>query len=72
MKTNLEKRLNVQRASAEALVKAAHGADLVDMMCSFTELECVADVKLESEGWIRYLLIEGGDDENADTLRRIS
>lgn len=71
MKSNLEKRLNALRGSAEALVAAAHGADLIKMMCSFSALECVADVKLESEGWIRYLLIEGGQGEGDDTLRRI-
>ena len=70
VKSNLEKRLNMQRKSAEALVREAHGDGALKILCSFTELECVADVKLES-GWIRYLLIEGGDDEDSDSLRRI-
>lgn len=71
MKSNLEKRLAAQRASAEALVHAEHGEDVVTILCSFAMLECVADVKLADEGWIRYLLIEGGKDEGEDTLRRI-
>jgi hypothetical protein len=70
MKSNLEKRLNAQRTSAESLVRAEHGDDALEVLCSFTELECVADVKLK-DGWIRYLLIEGGEGENDDTLRRI-
>ena len=70
MKSNLEKRLDAQRESAEKLVKAEHGDDALEILCSFTELECVADVKLEG-GWIRYLLIEGGEGEDDDSLRRI-
>lgn len=69
-KTNLEKRFDVQRASVEKLVAAEHGDKALQVMCSFSELECVADVKLE-DGWIRYILIEGGDDEDDDSLRRI-
>jgi hypothetical protein len=71
MKSNLEKRFDGQRKSAEALISAAHGEDVLEMLCSFTELECVIDAKLDSEGWIRYLLIEGGEGENDDSLRRI-
>lgn len=70
MKSNLEKRFSAQRESVEELVAAAHD-DVVEVMCSFSELECVADVKLEKEGWIRYLLIEGGEGEDDDSLRRI-
>lgn len=70
MKSNLEIRLNAQRESAEALVAAAHGEAALEVICSFSNLECVADVKLE-EGWIRYLLIEGGEGEDDDMLRRI-
>lgn len=69
-KTNLEQRLAAQRKSVEALVRTAHGDAALKILCSFTELECIADVKLE-DGWIRYLLIEGGDDEDNDSLRRI-
>lgn len=70
MKSNLEKRLGAQRESAEALVRAEHGDGALEILCSFAELECVADVKLE-DGWIRYLLIEGGEGEGDDELRRI-
>lgn len=70
MKSNLEKKLNAQRASAEALVAAAHD-DVIEIMCSFSGLECVADVKLAKDGWIRYLLLEGGAGENDDALKRI-
>jgi hypothetical protein len=70
LKSNLEKRFDAQRASAEALVKEEHGDDALQILCSFTELECVADVKLEG-GWIRYILIEGGEGEGDDSLRRI-
>lgn len=69
MKSPLEKRLNASRESAEALVREAHGDDALEILCSFSELECVADVKLE-DGWIRYLLLENGDDE-PNELRRI-
>jgi len=71
MKSNLEKRFDGQRAETEALIAAAHGDDVLEVLCSFTELECVADVKLAKEGWIRYLLVEGGDGEGDGVLRRI-
>lgn len=67
-KTNLERRFDAQRASAEKLVAEEHGDKALEVMCSFSELDCVADVKLE-DGWIRYILIEG--DDEPDTLRRI-
>lgn len=70
MKSNLEKRFDAQRESAEGLVKAAHGEDVITIMCSFSELDCIADVKLAKEGWIRYALVANGDDE-PDELRRI-
>lgn len=69
MKSNLEKRLNASRESARELVREAHGDDALEILCSFSELECIADVKLE-DGWIRYLLLENGDDE-PNELRRI-
>lgn len=70
MKSNLEKKLGGQRASVESLVKATHD-DVIEVMCSFSGMECVADVKLAQGGWVRYLLIEGGVGENDDSLRRI-
>ena len=68
MKSNAEYRMCEQRESAEALVKAEHDKKALDMTFSFSHLECIIDVKLE-EGWIRYVLIEGGDEP--DKLRRI-
>jgi hypothetical protein len=69
MKSAAEIKMGQQRESAESLVKKEQGAKALDMTFSFSHLECVIDVKLE-EGWIRYLLIEGGDEP--DKLRRIS
>lgn len=70
MKSALETRFGAQRESAAALVAAEHGDEALEIICSFSNLECVADVKLE-DGWVRYLLIEGGEGENDDVLRRI-
>lgn len=71
MKSNLEKQLCEERASAEALIKEEHD-DVVEIICSFSELDCIADVKLEGQAvWIRYTLILNGDDEDNE-LRRIS
>lgn len=71
MRSTLEKKLHSKRDSAEALIRGEHGEAALNIMCSFSELECVIDVQLEG-GWIRYLLIEGGEGENDDALRRIS
>lgn len=68
-KTTLERRFDALRNEADALIEAAHGD--VEVLYSFTELECVADVKLAPGGWIRYLLVEGGEGEGDGTLRRI-
>lgn len=70
MKSALEIRYNRQRESAEVLVKAEHGDDALDIMCSFSHLDCIVDVKLKDE-WIRYELVEGGEGENDDSLWRI-
>lgn len=69
MKSNLEKQLQALRESAESLVRAEHGDDAKEIICSFSELDCYADVKLEGE-WIRYALVQNGDDEENE-LRRI-
>lgn len=69
MKSNLEKRLCQSRESAEDLVRAEHGDDALDIICSFSELDCYVDVKTK-DGWIRYGLLQNGDDE-ADELRRL-
>jgi hypothetical protein len=70
MKSNLEKQLGASRDEAERLVRAEHGDDALEIICSFSELDCYADVKLEGE-WVRYTLIHNGDDEDCE-LRRIS
>lgn len=70
MKSNLEKQLCESRDEAERLVRAEHGDDALEIVCSFSELDCYADVKLEGE-WVRYTLIHNGDDEDCE-LRRIS
>lgn len=67
MKSNLERKYAALRESAEALVAAEHGE--VKSLCSFSGLDCIIDVKLE-DGWIRYILVEDGDDE-PNSLRRI-
>lgn len=67
MKTTDEIRMGNQRESAEALIKTTHGDKALDIVFSYSHLECFVDVKLE-EGWIRYVVIE--DDED-NTLRRI-
>lgn len=69
MKSNLEKQLCEERDSVETLVKAKH-ADVEEILCSFSELDCIADVKLESGEWLRYTLILNGDDEENE-IRRI-
>lgn len=68
MKSADEIRMGEQRESSELLVKQEHGEKALDTLFSFSHLECFVDVKLE-EGWIRYALIEGGDEP--DQLRRI-
>lgn len=70
MKSNLEKQLHESKESAESLVRAKHGEAALEIICSFSELDCYADVKLEGE-WIRYALMQNGDDEENE-LRRIS
>lgn len=70
MKSNLEKKLQTLRDSAESLVRAEHGDDALEILCSFSELDCIADVQLEGE-WIRYELVQNGDDEENE-LRRIT
>jgi len=70
VRSNFEKQLHESKASAEALVRAEHGDDALEIICSFSELDCYADVKLEGE-WIRYALMQNGDDEENE-LRRIS
>lgn len=73
MKTAFELRCNRARESSEALVKAELGDDALEILCSFANLECVIDVKVADEGpWRRYLLYEGGEDEDADIIVRIS
>lgn len=69
MKSNLEKQLCESKESAEALARAEHGDD-VEIICSFSELDCFADVRLKGGEWIRYALIHNGDDEDNE-LRRI-
>jgi len=71
MKSNLEKQLCEERESAETLVNDTHGDDVVEIICSFSDRDCIADVKLKGVGWIRYELILNGDDEENE-LRRIS
>lgn len=72
MKSNLEKRLQASREEAERLIKAELGDDALEIVCSFSELECIADVKVEGEGpWRRYVLLENGDDEDCE-IRRIT
>jgi hypothetical protein len=67
-RSSLEKRLAAQRQKAEKLVLQAHGDDALEVICSFTELDCVVDVKLGAESdWIRYVLIE----DEPPALRRI-
>lgn len=68
MKSADEIRMGKQRESSELLIEQEHGEKALDTLFSFSHLECIADVKLE-EGWIRYVLIEGGDEP--DKLRRI-
>lgn len=70
MKSAYEIRCGRQRESATALVKAALGDEALSVMCSFANLDCIIDVKLQ-EGWIRYELVEGGEGENDDSIRRI-
>ena len=70
MKTNLEKQLHASKDSIESLVRVEHGDDALEIICSFSERDCYADVKLEGE-WIRYALMQNGDDED-DELRRIA
>ncbi len=67
LKSNAEYRMGTQRESAQGLVEKEHGKKALNMIFSFSYLECVIDVKLE-EGWIRYVLIE---DDEGDKLRRI-
>lgn len=69
MKSNLEKQLHALRDSAETMIRAKHGDDALEIICSFSELDCYADVKLPNE-WVRYTLIQNGDDEDNE-LRRI-
>jgi hypothetical protein len=69
MKSNLEKQLHVLRDSTETLVRVAHGEDILKILCSFSELDCIVDVQLEGE-WVRYELVQNGDDEDNE-LRRI-
>lgn len=69
MKSNLEKRLHILRESAEQLVRVKYGEEALEIICSFSELDCIADVKLEGE-WVRYELVQNGDDEDNE-LRRI-
>lgn len=68
MKTNLEKTYAAKRESAEALVAAEYPGH-VELLCSFSNLDCIIDVKFE-DGWQRFELVEGGDDE-PNELRRI-
>lgn len=70
MRSNHEKKLITLRDSAEALIRGAHGEDVLDIVYSFSDMECFADVQMK-DGWIRYLLLEGGEGENDDALRRI-
>lgn len=71
MKTNLEKQLQASRTEAEKLIKAELGDDALEIICSFSDLECVIDVKVADEAaWRRYLLLENGDDEDCE-IRRI-
>lgn len=69
MKSVAEKKMCDSRDEAEVLIRAEHGDAALEIICSFAELECIADVKLEG-GWIRYALIENGDDEPSE-LRKI-
>lgn len=61
MKSDLEQTYAAKRLSAEALVRAEH-PDLIEMVPSFSNLECFIDVRLEA-GWQRYELIESAEDE---------
>jgi hypothetical protein len=70
MKSDLEKKLCAARDSATTLVEDTHGDDAVEIICSFSELDCFADVKLDGGDWVRYALMYNGDDE-PDTLQRI-
>lgn len=71
MRSNLEKQLTASRTEAERLIKEELGDDALEILCSFSELECIADVKIADETtWRRYLLLENGDDEACE-IRRI-
>lgn len=69
MKSNLEQKLGKLRESAETLIRAEYGEDALEILCSFSDLDCIADVKLEGE-WVRYEVVQNGDDEDNE-LRRI-
>lgn len=69
MKSNLEKKLCELREATEVLVRAEHGDGAKEILCSFAEFDCIADVRLET-GWLRYELVQNGDDEENE-LRRI-
>lgn len=72
MKSNLEKKLHASREEAKRLIHVKLGDDALEILCSFSDTECIADVKVADEGaWRRYLLLENGDDEDCE-LRRIS
>jgi hypothetical protein len=69
MKSTAEKRMCDSRDAANELLAVEHGDAALEVLYSFSELECFADVKLEA-GWVRYALMENGDDEACE-LRRI-
>jgi hypothetical protein len=58
-----------KREAAEALIYAAH-SDIVEVLFSFSHLDCIIDVKVD-EGWLRYELVEPSEDEPS-TLRRLT
>lgn len=68
MKSADEIRMGKQRESSELLIEQELGEKALNTIFSFSHLECYVDVKLK-EGWIRYALIEGGDEP--DKLWRI-
>ncbi len=71
MKSALELILSAKKERAEKIIQAEHGDAALDALYNFSDLDCIVDVKLE-EGWIRYVFIEGDDDDGTpDSLRKI-
>lgn len=68
MRSALEITFEAKREDAEGLIQAEHGEAALESLYSFSDLDCIIDVKL-TDGWLRYVLIDGDDEPS--TLRRI-